>query len=151
LRKLIIALAVGGIAVSAFALQVHYSASMQPYTLAGGWSSDVVNHSPSSMLGPIPVAAIGVAGYLLLALLAWFRRLGWTCLFAWIGLGFAAYLSYLEANVVHAWSVACVISQCLIALIAILALIVVVIERVRRISAKVSGIVDQVVTNVRYG
>lgn len=151
MRKLIFALAIVGIAISALAWQAHYSASTQPYEPNVGWNCGVVNHSQFSMMGPIPVTAIGVGGYLLLALLAWFRRLGWTLLFSWIGLGFAAYLSYLEAYVLHVRCLYCVISQCLIALIAILALIVVVMNGVKQISTKVSSVVDQVVTNLRYG
>ncbi|MEO6828487.1 MAG: vitamin K epoxide reductase family protein [Acidobacteriaceae bacterium] len=151
MRKFILALAVVGIAVSALAWQAHSSALTQPYAVNVGWNSGVVNHSQFSMIGPIPVAAIGVGGYLLLALLVWFRRPGWTLLFAWIGLGFAAYLSYLEAYVLQAWDLYCVISQCLIALIAILATIDVVTDAVRKITGKVSNAVDQVVTNIRYG
>lgn len=151
MRKLIFALAIVGIAVSALAWQAHYSASTQPYEPNAGWNSSVVNHSQFSMMGPIPVAAIGVCGYLLLALLVWFRRRGWTLLFAWVGLGFAAYLSYLEAYVLHAWCFYCVISQCLIALIAFLALIVVVMDGVKQIGARVSSVVDRVVGNLRYG
>lgn len=151
MRKLIFALAIFGIAVSALALQAHYSASAQPYEHSVSWNSSVVNHSRFSMIGPIPVAVIGLGGYLLLALLAWFQRRGWACLAAWIGLGFASYLSYLEAYVLQAWSPYCVISQCIIALIAILAIIALVMHVLNRISGKVSSAVDQVVTNVRYG
>lgn len=145
MRKLTFALAICGIAVSALALQAHYSASALPFD--GG----VVNHSQFSMLGPIPVAAIGVGGYLLLALLAWFRRPGWTLLFSWIGLGFAAYLSYLEIYVLKAGCLYCVISQCLIALIAILAAVVTVTDVVKRTSSAVSSLVEWIVTSLRYG
>lgn len=151
MRKLILALAILGIAVSAFALQVHYSTSAQPYTHSSGWSCGLVNHSHLSTIELIPVAAIGVGGYLLLALLTWFRRRGWTCLFAWIGLGFAAYLSWLEAYVLQTWCLSCVISQCLIALIALLAIICVVMDIAGKISNKVSKAVDGVVANLRYG
>ena len=151
MRKLIFALAIAGIAVSALALQAHYSASTQPYQGALGWNCSTVNHSQFSMLGPLPVAAIGVGGYLLLALLAWFRRRGWTLLFAWIGVGFAAYLAYLEAYVLHVWCLYCVISQYLIALIAILTMIGVVMDGVKRISGTISKTVDWIITNLRYG
>lgn len=151
MRKVIFALAVVGIAVSALAWLAHYSASTQLYEPNVGWNCGVVNHSRFSMMGAIPMAAIGVGGYLLLALLAWFRRQGWTLLFAWIGLGFAVYLSYLEAYVLRAWCLYCVISQCLIALIAILAVIVVVSNGFRQISTRVSSMVDRIVANLRYG
>ena len=134
MRKVIVVIAVLGIIDSALSLQ-------------GG---SVVSHSPSSTLGPVPVAAIGITGYLLLALLAWFRRRGWTLLFAWIGLGFAAYLSYVEAYVLGAWSAYCVISQILIAAIAILAALDAGIAIANKIRGA-SDMVDQVVTNLRYG
>lgn len=150
MRKVIVALAVVGVAVSAFALNGHYSAAAEPYG-THGWNCALVNHSGFSTFGPIPVAAIGVAGYLLLAVLSWFRRRGWTLLFSWIGLGFASYLSYVEAYVLQTWCATCVVSQCLISLIAILALIDIIITLTRSIMGKASGAVDQVVTHLRYG
>lgn len=145
MRKLIVPLAVCGVAVSSLALWAHYSASPMPF--AGG----VFTHSGFSMAGPVPLAAIGVAGFLLLALLAWFRRQGWALLISWIGLGFAAYLLYLEVHVLRTGPLYCVISQCLIALIAILATVGAVIDVVRRASTTVSGMVDWIVTSLRYG
>jgi vitamin-K-epoxide reductase (warfarin-sensitive) len=139
LRKAIFALAVLGVIDSALALQAHFAAA-----------GSGVTHSSSSTIGPVPVAIIGIAGYLLLASLGWFRRWVWTLLFAWIGLGFAAYLSYLEANVLHAWNVYCIASQVLISAIAILASI----DAGIAISKKIRGAtdaVDQVVTGLRYG
>ena len=139
MRKAIFALAVLGIIDSALALQAHFAAS-------GG----VVAHNPSSTIGPVPVAVIGIVGYLLLASLGWFRRRAWTLLFAWIGLGFAAYLSYIEEFTLHAWSAYCVISQVLIAAIAVLA----AIDAGFAIAKKIRGAtdaVDQVVTGLRYG
>ena len=129
-----IALAVAGIIVSALSL------------VNGG----VVTNSGFSEIGPVPAAAVGVAGYLLLAVLAWFRRRGWTLLLAWIGLGFAAYLTYVEAFVLQAWSAYCVISQCLIAAVAVLAAIDAGIALAKRVN-KATDAVDQVVTGLRYG
>lgn len=129
-----IALAVAGIVVSAL-------------SLANG---GVVTDGGFSKIGPVPAAAVGVAGYLLLAVLARFRRRGWMLLFAWIGLGFAAYLTYVEAFVLRAWSAYCVISQCLIAVIAVLAAIDAGIAIANRIKGATDA-VDQVVTGLRYG
>jgi uncharacterized membrane protein len=146
LRKVILGLAVAGIVVSALAWQVHYSSAVQPCDINAHWDCGIVNHSRYSMIGPVPVAAIGVAGYLLLALLAWFRRRGWTTLFAWIGVGFAAYLSYLEAYVLQVWCLYCVISQCLIALIAILATINLAME----LTNVASTMIERAIKNLRY-
>lgn len=139
MRKIIFALAIAGIVDSALAFEAHYAAT-----------GSGVGHSTASTIGPVPVAAIGVAGYLLLALAVWFRRRGWTLLFAWIGLGFAAYLSYVEAFVLRVWSAYCIVSQCLIALIAILAAIDTGIAIARKFNGA-SDVVDQVVNNLRYG
>lgn len=146
MRKIILGLAIAGIVVSALAWQVHFSNAMQPCDINAHWDCGIVNHSRYSMLGPIPVAAIGVAGYLLLGLLAWFRRPGWTVLFAWIGLGYAAYLSYLEAYVLQVWCLYCVLSQCLIALITILA----TINLVTNFVSAASDIVERAIKNLRY-
>jgi uncharacterized membrane protein len=127
-------LAVAGIVVSAL-------------SLANGGA---VAQSGYSKIGPVTVAALGVVGYLLLAVLAWFRRRGWTLLLAWIGLGFAAYLTYVEAFVLQAWSAYCVISQCLIAVIAVLAAIDAGIALAKRVN-RATDAVDQVVTGLRYG
>lgn len=146
MRKLIVGLAVAGIVVSALALEMHYSSPAQASAPAH-WDCGLVNHSGYSAMGAIPVAAIGVAGYLLLALLAWFRKPGWTVLFAWAGLGYAAYLSYIEAYVLQTWCTYCVISQCLIALIAIFA----AIELITGIIGAASSMVERAVKNLRYG
>ncbi len=121
MRYIIFLLAIAGIVVSSLAWQVHYSTATEPCDINAHWDCGIVNHSRYSMLGPVPVAAIGVAGYLLLALLALFRKRPWTLLFAFIGLGFALYLSHIEASLLQVWCLYCVISQVIIALIAILA------------------------------
>lgn len=146
MRKIILGLAVAGIVVAALAWQVHFSTAVQPCDINAHWDCGIVNHSRYSMVGPIPVAAIGVAGYLFLALLTWFRRKTWTALFAWVGLGYAAYLSYLEASVLQVWCLYCVISQCLIALIAILA----TIDLIREFIGAASEMIERAIKNLRY-
>lgn len=146
MRKIILGLAAAGIVVAALAWQVHYSTAVQPCDINSHWDCGIVNHSRYSMMGPIPVAAIGVAGYLLLGVLAWFRRRAWTMVFAWAGVGFAAYLSYLEAYVLQVWCLYCVISQCLIALIAILA----TIDLIREFVGVASEMIERAIKNPRY-
>lgn len=147
LRSFIVVLAVAGIVISALALQVHYSTTAQLCDIGARQSCVAVGHSQFSAFGVVPVAAIGVVGYLLLALLAFFRRRGWTILFAWIGLGFAAYLSYVEAYLLHAWSVYCVVSQILVAAIALLA----VIDAGLALFEVASDGINKVVKSLRYG
>ena len=121
LRIIIFLLAVAGIVVSSLAWQVHYSNKTEPCDINAHWDCGIVNHSRYSMIGRVPVAAVGVAGYLALALLALFRKRRWTLVLALIGLAFALYLSHIEASLLEVWCLYCVISQGIIALIATLA------------------------------
>jgi len=65
----------------------------------------------------IPIAAIGIAGYLLLGLLALGRRHILLVLAAVAGFGFALHLSLIEKNVLMVWCLYCAISQAIIAMI----------------------------------
>ena len=121
MRTIIFVLAVLGIVVASLALQVHYSNKAEPCDINAHWDCGIVNHSRFSMVGGVPVAAIGIAGYLVLALLALFRKRQWALIFAVAGLGYALYLSHVEASLLEVWCLYCVISQGIIALIALLA------------------------------
>ncbi len=121
LRIIIFLLALAGIVVSSLAWQVHYSNKVEPCDINAHWDCGIVNHSRYSMIHRVPVAAIGVAGYLVIALLAFFRKRRWIFVAAIAGLAFALYLSHIEATILEVWCLYCVISQGIIALISILA------------------------------
>lgn len=122
LPYLIALLALAGVAVSALALRVHYSTDTQPCSINEKWDCGVVNHSPYSEIAHVPVAAIGIAGYLALAGLALARQRFMVFIAALVGLGFALRLTSIEEFAICAWCIYCVISQALIALITLLAL-----------------------------
>jgi uncharacterized membrane protein len=123
LRTLLVLLAILGAVVSTLALQVHYSNKLEPCDINAHWDCGIVNHSSFSMIHGMPVAAIGIAGYLLIGLLALLRKRGWTLTAAVAGLCYALYLSHVEASILQVWCLYCVISQCIIAVIVILAAI----------------------------
>jgi vitamin-K-epoxide reductase (warfarin-sensitive) len=123
LGYLTVLLAVCGAVVSALALEVHYSTKTEPCYVNQRWDCGIVNHSEYSVIDGVPVAAVGIAGYLALGFLAWFRLRLLTFLAALAGLAFALRLSFLEEYVIHMWCIYCVISQTIIALIALAALI----------------------------
>ncbi len=124
MRILIVLFAILGVVVSSLALKVHYDdPGKEPCSINDKWDCGVVNHSPYAMIGPIPVAAIGIAGYLMIALLALLRRRELLVLAVLIGLGFALYLTRIEAHVLEVWCLYCVISQGIIAVITLLALV----------------------------
>ena len=70
----------------------------------------------------VPVAAIGIAGYLVLALLALVRRRGLLFVATLFGLGFALYLTHIEKDILQVWCLYCVISQGMIAMMTLLSL-----------------------------
>ncbi|HEY6770613.1 MAG TPA: vitamin K epoxide reductase family protein [Candidatus Sulfotelmatobacter sp.] len=126
MRYVFVMLAVIGIVVSALALREHYrEEGDSPCSINERWDCGIVNHSPYATLGGIPVAIIGIAGYLLLAVLA-IRRLYKLVLAAAIpGLAFALYLAHIEARVLGVWCVYCVASLADISTISFLALLTV--------------------------
>ena len=117
-------LALLGIAVSSISLYHHYGSETTSYCDFGqSFNCDMVNRSIYSTVMGIPVALIGVLGYLAILILATiFRSRPETSLIVLIasiaGLGFAVYLTYIEAFVLAVWCVLCLSSLALIAMIA---------------------------------
>jgi uncharacterized membrane protein len=122
MRYLIALVALAGVVVSTLALRIHYSTETEPCSINEKWDCGIVNHSPFSEIAHIPVAAIGIAGYVALAGLALARRRTIALSAALIGLGFALYLSHIERDVLAVWCLYCVISLGIIALVTLLSL-----------------------------
>jgi uncharacterized membrane protein len=122
MRYLIALLALAGVVVSALALQVHYSTGVQPCSINEKWDCGVVNHSPFAEIDHIPVAALGIAGYLALAGLALARKRFFAFLLTGAAFCFALRLTFIEQFALGAWCVYCVISQALVALLLLLSL-----------------------------
>jgi len=122
MRILLLLLALSGIVVSSLALHVHYSTDVQPCSINEKWDCGIVNHSRFAVVGPIPVAAIGIAGYALIGVLALFRSRRALAATSLLALAYALYLTRIEASVLQVWCLYCVISQTIIALIALLSL-----------------------------
>jgi uncharacterized membrane protein len=123
---LISVLALGGVAVSSVSLYHHYGTSQTSYCDFGeSFNCDIVNRSIYSTVSGIPVAVIGIVGYLGLLLLAtYYRNKAETpailALASVGGLGFALYLTYIEGFVLAAWCVLCLSSLALIFSISLL-------------------------------
>jgi uncharacterized membrane protein len=122
MRYLIAILALAGVVVSALALHVHYSTGTEVCSINEKWDCGVVNHSPFAEIAHVPVAALGILGYLALAGLAFTRQRYLLLLLAIVAMGFALRLTFIEELVLMVWCVYCVISQTLIALITLLSL-----------------------------
>jgi vitamin-K-epoxide reductase (warfarin-sensitive) len=120
MRFLIILLALAGVVISSLTLRVHYSTDVQPCSINEKWDCGIVNHSPFAEIAHVPVAAIGIAGYLALAALALARRRSPLAVLAVLALGFSLYLTYIEKSVLQVYCLYCVISLGIIALVSIL-------------------------------
>lgn len=125
-------LSLAGAIVSGLSLQRHYAKSATTYCdFNQQFNCDIVNRSEWSTVAGIPVAAIGVAGYALLFLLAtiWRARPETPIrllIAALIGFAFALYLTYIEAYQLMTWCILCLTSQALIFLISVTALLITV-------------------------
>ena len=119
-------LAVAGAIVSSVSLYHHYGKDKTTYCDFGeNFNCDIVNRSPYSKIMGIPVALIGILGYLSLLALATFYREkaetpGMLLLAATLGLGLAIYLTYIEAYVLATWCILCLSSFTVIVLITVL-------------------------------
>ena len=135
MKYLIALLAVAGIAVSTMALHVHYMDPRlaPPCAVTERFDCGAVNHIRVAVFPAktfdekpgtlhIPVAAVGIVGYALIAVLALMGR--WWLLFEVAQIGFlcAAFLSYLEAYVLQKWCIYCLWSQGLVTAILLLTL-----------------------------
>jgi uncharacterized membrane protein len=118
MRLLLILLAIAGATVSTLALQVHYSTGTEPCNINEKWDCGIVNHSSYAAIDHVPVAAIGIAGYLALAGLALVRRRTALAALSVLALAFSLYLTNIERSVLQVYCLYCVISLGIITLTA---------------------------------
>lgn len=122
MRYVLAVLALAGVVVSALALHVHYVSGAQPCDINSHWDCGIVNHSSFAMIGPVPVAVIGIIGYLIIAGLAFLRQRFLLMLAVFAGFCFALRLTFIEEYALEVWCLYCVISQTIIALLLLLSL-----------------------------
>jgi uncharacterized membrane protein len=126
----IAAVAAAGILVSSFSLYHHVSKSATSFcTFGESFNCDLVNRSQYSTLLGVPVALIGILGYLLILVLATvYREKAETPTMLLIasfgGLGFSCYLTYVEGFVLQAWCILCLTSLGLIGIECLLSLLI---------------------------
>ena len=124
---LIAILSLAGVIDSGISAQRHFAESATRYCdFNQKFSCDIVNRSEYSTLLGMPVAVIGVVGYAVLFALSTLLRSreqsrDWLLGAALAGLGFALYLTYIEAYVLTTWCILCLISLALISLISVFA------------------------------
>ena len=120
MRWVLIILCIAGIVAASLALREHYREDTSPCSINARWDCGIVNKSPFAVVYGIPVAVIGIAGYLLMGVLAamrWFRLM---LVAALGGLAYSLYLAHIEKDLLGVWCIYCVISLGLISLITLL-------------------------------
>jgi len=138
MRYVLIILALLGIAASSLALREHYRTyGDAPCDINERWDCGIVNHSPYAMFpfskpGGIPVADIGIAGYLLLGILALKRWYKIMLALAVPALAFSLYLAHIEKDVLGVWCLYCAISLGIISLMTILLVGTVLVQSLRK-------------------
>jgi uncharacterized membrane protein len=121
--------ALAGVVVSSVSLYHHYSTSKTAFCNFGeSFNCDIVNRSSYSTVAGVPVALMGILGYLLiLGLTTIYRDKAETPILLLIastgGLGFALYLTYIEKFVLGAWCILCLTSLTLIFTTAMLSVV----------------------------
>jgi vitamin-K-epoxide reductase (warfarin-sensitive) len=133
MRYILIILAILGIAASSLALREHF----RPYgesvcDINDHWDCGIVNHSPYAMFHGIPVADIGIAGYLLLGILALKRMYKTMLVLVVPALAFSLYLAHIEKDVLGVWCLSCAISLGIISLMTLLLVGTVTTRIIRR-------------------
>lgn len=152
MKYLIALLAVVGVVISSMALRVHLMdpSAAPPCAVSEHWDCGAVNHSKYAVFPPltmddldengqpkpggmhIPVAALGIAGYAAIAIVALMGR-SWLVLeLSQIGFFFAAFLSYIEKYILQKWCIYCVWSQVTVTAIFLASIVTVVLQRRRR-------------------
>jgi vitamin-K-epoxide reductase (warfarin-sensitive) len=144
MKYLVAVLALAGVIVSAMALRIHFMdpSLAPPCAVTERFDCGAVNHSRFAVFPPrtfdeapgklhVPVAAIGIVGYLIILALALTDR--WWLLFEASQIGFtvATFLSFLEAFVMEKWCIYCLWSQG-IATVILIVVIGVLVLRWRR-------------------
>ena len=133
MKYLLLVLAVFGVIVSSLALREHYREyGDSPCSINEHWDCGVVNHSPYAMLGPVPVAAVGILGYVLMCVLAYLHAYRLLIIPTFGGLAFSLYLANIEAHILGVWCIYCVISLGIISLMSLFTLGAVVAQFVRK-------------------
>jgi vitamin-K-epoxide reductase (warfarin-sensitive) len=132
MKHTLILLAFLGIVVSSLALREHYrEAGDSPCSINERWDCGIVNHSPYAVVKGtgIPVAVLGIAGYVLMGVLAWSRAYRLVLAFAVLGLAYSLYLAHIEKDILGVWCVYCVSSLGIVSLMTLLALGAAVLPR----------------------
>jgi len=131
MRWLLVLVALVGLTTSTLALREHYRTGTSPCSINDKWDCGIVNKSPYAIFLGVPVAILGMGGYLALAILT-LRKAWWPLLiFSMVGLTFSLYLTRIEWKVLQVWCIYCVINVFTILALTLLAAFEALMQRRR--------------------
>jgi vitamin-K-epoxide reductase (warfarin-sensitive) len=122
-------IALFGFVAAGLALREHYRTDTSPCSINEHWDCGIVNHSPFAVMAGVPVAVIGMVGYLLMGALALRRSYALLLAAAVFGLGFSLYLAHVEKDILGVWCIYCVASLGAISLLTLLTFGTIVVSR----------------------
>jgi uncharacterized membrane protein len=122
MRWILVVLCLVGVTAASLALREHYREDASPCSINEHWDCGIVNHSPFAVILGVPVAVIGIVGYLLLGALAIKKAYRLMLLAVLPGLAFSLYLAHIEKDVLGVWCIYCAISLGIISLLTLLIL-----------------------------
>jgi vitamin-K-epoxide reductase (warfarin-sensitive) len=153
MRWLIAVVAIAGFVAASLALREHYRQEASPCSINEKWDCGTVNKSRFATIGglvasrgpqdapppgakksllerigDIPVAVVGIGGYLLLAVLAIGKRWRLLAAAAVPALAFSLYLAHIEKDILEVWCIYCVISLGAITLVTLLSIVALVMD-----------------------
>jgi uncharacterized membrane protein len=128
MRWIIAILALAGMMAAILALREHYRTEASPCSINEKWDCGTVNKSRFAVIKGVPVADIGIAGYLLLAGLAIGKRWRLLAAAAVPAFAFSLYLAHIEKDILETWCIYCVISLAIITAITLLSLIALIMD-----------------------
>jgi uncharacterized membrane protein len=115
LRAAVALVALAGVAVAGYLTYVHYQPDALICTSGGG--CETVQDSSYAELAGVPVALLGLLAWIaVLLLVAWDSELARTlsAAIALVAAGFAVYLIVLQAFVIDAWCIWCLVNDLVI-------------------------------------
>jgi uncharacterized membrane protein len=118
LTVVVAVLSLVGTAIAGYLTWVHY-AELQPFCVGGSGGCEQVQSSPYAELAGVPVAVLGLAGYLAVLASLGLPDRSVTAFIALVGAGFSAYLTYVEVAVIDAVCQWCVASAVIMTAVAV--------------------------------
>jgi uncharacterized membrane protein len=125
MRRITLVLALIGTGIAGYLTWVHYG-HLKIVCLAGGGGCEKVQSSSYAELAGVPVAVLGLAGYvaILLSLLLPREESALAAAFlSLVGFGFSAYLTWAELFRIHAICQWCVASACVMTVLMVVSVV----------------------------